>query len=122
MSVHAQAIPWVDSATNVTFSRFYVKAEDIGYGYVFPPLPAAGQPAADEFIGIFTAPIAAGWVGNALGPGMKNNLLILGWVSGTTPVLSTRYATCVGYFCLYCYLTDYVSEHTPHLQLIQVQS
>lgn len=76
----------------------------MGYGYLFPPLPAAGQAPSNEFIGIFTAPASTGWIGSSLGGGMTNNLLIVGWTNGNTPVLSSRLVRYV------CSLFSWVEE------------
>lgn len=80
---------WYDAVTNVTFRRYYNSNLQATYGYIFPPTNAS----TDEFIGIFQAPVVAGYLGNSLGPGMRNNPLIVGWVDGTTPRVSARWAT-----------------------------
>jgi len=94
LSVRAQdptAAQWCDSQTKICFQRYYISDLDVGLGYIFPPLPSSGA-APDDFIGIYTAPAGAGWIGNSLGGGMTNSLLIVGWMNGGTPVVSARRA------------------------------
>ncbi|RXW12263.1 hypothetical protein EST38_g13592 [Candolleomyces aberdarensis] len=90
ITVTAQsATQWTDPLTNIPFWRYVDTSVDAGYGFIFPPL----QPTSNEFIGIFTVPTGAGWAGVSLGGGMRSNLLIVGWLNGNTPVLSSRYVT-----------------------------
>ncbi|EAU83855.1 hypothetical protein CC1G_09524 [Coprinopsis cinerea okayama7 len=90
--VHGQvASQWYDSLTGVTWQRYYQQDFDASWGYLFPS--SAGGAATDEFIGIFQAPANSGWIGNSLGGGMRNAPLIVGWVDGTTPRISARWAT-----------------------------
>lgn len=78
---------WCDSLSGACFQRFYDPRVDTTWGYAFPPTPNG------EFIGIYIAPVTAGWIGASLGGGMENNPLILTWVDGTKPMLSVRYTT-----------------------------
>ncbi|TFK32758.1 hypothetical protein BDQ12DRAFT_701066 [Crucibulum laeve] len=88
--VEAQsATQWCDNLTNICFTRYYLQSLDTGFGYVFPPL----QPPSNEFIGIYTAPVSAGWIGNSLGGGMRSNPLIIGWIDESKPVVSARFVS-----------------------------
>ncbi|PPQ71370.1 hypothetical protein CVT24_011756 [Panaeolus cyanescens] len=85
------AARWCDSITGLCFARYYLPSLDVGFGYVFPPLPPAGQQPSNEFIGFFTAPVTTGWIGNSLGGGMRSNPLIVAWTDNSTPRVSARY-------------------------------
>ncbi|TFK75515.1 hypothetical protein BDN72DRAFT_831768 [Pluteus cervinus] len=85
LSAQAQlASQWCDSLTSICFQRFYFETLDTGFGYLFP------SPPTNEFIGIFTAPTSAGWVGSSLGGGMTNNPLLVGWVNNGRATISAR--------------------------------
>ncbi|RXW15117.1 hypothetical protein EST38_g10738 [Candolleomyces aberdarensis] len=81
------ASQWCDSITDICFQRYYDEELNMGWGYLFPP--AASAPG--EFVGLFTAPVSAGWVGNSLGGGMRSNPLVIGWVdSNHTAIVTIR--------------------------------
>ncbi|KAJ8508326.1 hypothetical protein ONZ45_g9386 [Pleurotus djamor] len=86
------AAPFVDPDTGIPFTGVTDVVHSVQYGFVFPPLAASG-PQSTEFIGVVTAPIAARWIGVALGGAMLQNLLLLAWPNGNNVVTSTRYAT-----------------------------
>ncbi|TFK28302.1 cellobiose dehydrogenase [Coprinopsis marcescibilis] len=83
------ASEWCDSTTDICFQRHYDADLDFGFGYIFPPEPAAGAPRSTEFIGIFTGPRGTGWLGNSLGGGMRNNPLIVAWVNADNSAVAT---------------------------------
>ncbi|KAG2006962.1 cellobiose dehydrogenase [Coprinopsis cinerea AmutBmut pab1-1] len=98
ISTYAQDRPgtseWCDSITDICFQRYYDADLDIAWGYVFPPSPSAGEPQPDEFIGLFTGPVSAGWIGNSLGGGMRSNPLVVGWVDNEhNALLSVRFTS-----------------------------
>lgn len=61
---------------------------DVTYGFVFPT-----STTGTEFIGEIVAPIAAKWVGLALGGAMAGDLLLVAWPNGNSIVKSSRYTT-----------------------------
>ena len=79
------ASEWCDSITDICFQRFYDEELGMGWGYLFPPASSA----PGEFVGLFTAPVAAGWIGNSLGGGMRSNPLVIGWVDSNHTALVT---------------------------------
>ena len=79
---------WCDSVTKICFQRWYNQQLDYGAGYLFPP----ATPASTEFIGIRHGKVGAGWLGQALGPSMESNPLIIAWVNSGTALANLRWA------------------------------
>ncbi|TCD65251.1 substrate-specific activator of APC-dependent proteolysis [Steccherinum ochraceum] len=86
------AAPYTDTENGFQFTGITDPVHTVTYGLVFPPLASSG-PQSTEFIGEIVAPIAAKWVGFALGGAMLQNILLVAWPNGNQIVTSTRYAT-----------------------------
>ncbi|KAI0051610.1 hypothetical protein FA95DRAFT_1602622 [Auriscalpium vulgare] len=83
---------YVDPRNGITFQGLTDPTYGVTYGAVFPPLVSSGAQST-EFIGEIVAPLAAKWIGLALGGAMLDNLLLVAWPNGNSIVYSTRYAT-----------------------------
>ena len=80
LGTQSQTVTWCDDLTSICFQRFYDEGVSTGWGYTFPDVdPNGGVP--DEFIGIYTGPEDAGWIGASLGGGMTQNPLIVAWIN-----------------------------------------
>jgi hypothetical protein len=80
LGAQGQTVTWCDDLTSICFQRFYDEGVQTGWGYTFPDVdPNGGVP--DEFIGIYTGPETAGWIGASLGGGMTQNPLIVAWLN-----------------------------------------
>nr|BAC20641.1 cellobiose dehydrogenase [Grifola frondosa] len=79
---------YTDPGNGFTFDGITDPVYDVTYGVIFPT-----DTTSTEFIGEIVAPVAAQWIGVALGGAMIDNLLLVVWTNGNTIVSSTRYAT-----------------------------
>lgn len=105
---------WCDEFTSICFQRYYDESVSTGWGYTFPDVdPNGGVP--DEFIGIYTAPASAGWIGASLGGGMTQNPLLVAWLSENgTAVVGVRRTEYVLPFVLSCvFLTIVPRQYGP---------
>ena len=82
------AAPYTDPDNGFVFEGITDPVHNVTYGIV---LPAAST--STEFIGEIVAPVAAKWVGLALGGAMIGDLLVVAWPNNGEIVASTRYAT-----------------------------
>lgn len=83
-----------DAQSGFTFTSFdaaYEIGQTISYRLAIPDSAAAGSPY-DVVIQV-VAPLAVGWAGLAFGGSMVRNPLAVGWASGSTAVVSSRFAT-----------------------------
>ncbi|KAI0320478.1 cellobiose dehydrogenase [Amylostereum chailletii] len=83
---------YYDSGNGITFQGITDPTYGVTYGAVFPPLVTSGAQST-EFIGEIVAPVAAKWIGLALGGAMLNDLLLVAWPNANEIVYSTRWAT-----------------------------
>ncbi|KAI0055786.1 cellobiose dehydrogenase [Artomyces pyxidatus] len=92
-SVLAQeSTSYVDPRNGITFQGMTDPTYGVTYGAVFPPLASSG-PQPTEFIAEIVAPVAAKWIGLALGGAMADDLLLVAWPYNNQIVYSTRYTT-----------------------------
>ncbi|EIM84175.1 uncharacterized protein STEHIDRAFT_62168 [Stereum hirsutum FP-91666 SS1] len=82
---------YTDSGNGIVFQGYTDPVHNVTYGIVLPPTTETSE--ATEFIGEIVAPVAAQWVGIALGGAMLDNLLLVAWPNDGDIVSSTRYAT-----------------------------
>ncbi|KAH9919454.1 cellobiose dehydrogenase [Epithele typhae] len=82
------AAPYKDPDNSFVFDGVTDPVHSVTYGIA---LPSAST--STEFIGEIVAPIAAKWVGIALGGAMIGDLLVVAWPNGNKIVSSTRYST-----------------------------
>ncbi|KAI0338409.1 cellobiose dehydrogenase [Trametopsis cervina] len=83
---------YVDSGNGFQFTGITDAETKVTYGLTFPPLVTSGAQST-EFIGEVVAPVAAKWVGIALGGAMLQDLLLVAWPNAGSIVSSTRMAT-----------------------------
>ncbi|KAI0036403.1 cellobiose dehydrogenase [Vararia minispora EC-137] len=83
---------YTDSGNGITFQGITDPTYGVTYGAVFPPLATSGA-NPNDFIGEIVAPLAAKWVGLALGGAMIGDLLLVAWPNGNEIVYSSRWAT-----------------------------
>ncbi len=90
----ANSVVFRDAQSGFTFSSYdaeYVIGSTISYRIAIPgnATPTAPYDAVIQVV----APLAVGWAGLAWGGSMVRNPLAIGWASGSTPVVSSRWAT-----------------------------
>ncbi|EMR66596.1 putative cbd9-like protein [Eutypa lata UCREL1] len=93
-SYAANSVVFRDAQSGFTFSSYdaqYVIGSTIAYRIAIPSDATASAPY-DAVIQV-VAPVAVGWAGLAWGGSMVRNPLAVGWASGSTPVVSSRWAT-----------------------------
>ncbi|VDB95623.1 unnamed protein product [Peniophora sp. CBMAI 1063] len=83
---------FTDPVNGITFQGITDSVYGVQYGFVFPPVASSGSQPTD-FIAEIVAPVAAKWVGVALGGAMIGDLLLVAWPNGNSIVTSTRFAT-----------------------------
>ncbi|KAJ2915755.1 hypothetical protein MD484_g4701, partial [Candolleomyces efflorescens] len=90
------ASKWCDPQISATIGaklcwlRYFDADTDTSWGYIFPADTSSERQPLTEFIGLFSAPASAGWVGNSLGGPMHLNPLIVAWLDGKKPIISVR--------------------------------
>ncbi|KZV74216.1 hypothetical protein PENSPDRAFT_710401 [Peniophora sp. CONT] len=84
---------YTDSGNGITFEGITDSVYGVQYGFVFPPAASSGTQPTD-FIAEIVAPVAAKWIGVALGGAMIGDLLLVAWPNANAIVSSTRMATC----------------------------
>lgn len=90
----ANSVVFRDAQSGFTFTSFdaaYQIGRYISYRVAIPANATAGQPY-DAVLQV-VAPADVGWAGLAWGGGMVRNPLSVNWASGSTPVVSSRWAT-----------------------------
>jgi hypothetical protein len=88
------AIAFYDSETGFTFSEYkvaYSLSANVVYRIALPA--TASSSSAYDVVVQVVAPNAVGWSGLAWGGNMVKNPLTVGWSSGSSPVISSRWAT-----------------------------
>ncbi|RYP62853.1 hypothetical protein DL771_009547 [Monosporascus sp. 5C6A] len=90
----ANSVVFRDAQSGFTFTSYdaaYQIGRYISYRVAIPANAVPGQPY-DAVLQV-VAPVDVGWAGFAWGGGMTRNPLAVNWASGSTPVVSSRWAT-----------------------------
>ncbi|RYP14311.1 hypothetical protein DL765_006476 [Monosporascus sp. GIB2] len=90
----ANSVVFRDAQSGFTFTSFDAEIQIgryMAYRVAIPANAVPGQPY-DAVLQV-VAPIDAGWAGFAWGGGMTRNPLAVNWASGSTPVVSSRWAS-----------------------------
>lgn len=85
---------YTDAQSGFTFTSYdaaYQIGQTISYRLALPQSATAGSPY--DVVLQVVAPLSVGWAGIAFGGNMVRNPLAVGWASGNTPVVSSRFAT-----------------------------
>lgn len=106
------ASQFTDPGNGFQFTGLTDPVHSVTYGFVFPPLATSGAQST-EFIGEIVAPLAAKWVGVALGGAMNGDLLLMAWPNGNDIVFSTRFSTYVLKSDGTIADANNISDHTP---------
>ena len=97
LHAHCRSVPALAQSTaysdeGINFQGITDPTYGVTYGFVFPPIASSGAQPTD-FIAEIVAPVAAKWIGVALGGAMIGDLLLVAWPNGNSIVSSTRMAT-----------------------------
>ncbi|RYP80286.1 hypothetical protein DL770_006285 [Monosporascus sp. CRB-9-2] len=90
----ANSVVFRDAQSGFTFTSYdaaFQIGRHISYRVAIPASATPGQPY-DAVLQV-VAPVEVGWAGFAWGGGMTRNPLAVNWASGSTPVVSSRWAT-----------------------------
>lgn len=90
----SQSVSYIDPDNGIVFQGYTDPVHNVTYGAVFPTTTTS-----TDFIGEIVAPLAAEWVGLALGGAMLGDLLLVAWPNGNTIVSSARYTSYVITLC-----------------------